>query len=881
MPTFASELVTPYEIDTTNSITQDLVFCAVSNGANIVDLVSGSLASTEVSVTHGSDAGGNYFQTTNGSSRVSFSAEDIQPYNTSDVTIITITEYTAESGLLLLISLGESGNPDIALRGSTSGKAVFRASNYFDGGNTYPNDTNRGYSVSIDSSDNAKLYYDQEVTGPFSTTISGTQSKDINLHMLGDSDPNLSMNAKGYMHLVFNRVLTDAEVFAIHADPYQLFRTAEDELRDYALRGDGVNAHVLVDIPSSAGVGGDYHTYTEIRMKKEDENFFFFDTDYLTDTQVVTVPVGTVTHGVTATDFHTYAWEYKFISGVKTYNFWVDGVQIVTEGSTTGIRVTTTKLMQQSGGDNRKGSIQYVKHIDYYLPENNRYYDCNQANDQGYVPELLQDKHGTLQGFPAAAGYVRELSALVDGVAFDGIDDDGTFTEIDRPETSWRIEMEFRCDESLGAFREVMGRTIDGSAQIELRSQGGGDDNFRYRVGGTNRQLNFPEATFATGRWMTMVLTYDGTTLSGVANGANSTSNWSGSNLTFKQFDVFARNNASGYRACAWRYFRYYNTTSGDELIHDWDFREAEGTLVRDKASGNDVTLNGFTNVYYRPEASNELIGYRFNGDTYLQGANQPSGIYDIEIDFAENLDRIDGTFQYIFQCGNGSLYVRNTDLLQFSGSTGTAGAVNFEIDGVPQSWVSATTPFAGSGLDSLAGKTLRINGAADLNVNLFIMSKIGATEKMGGVISAIRVYAWDTHTLVGSYDGTTGDVDNFVNTVGSGQLNIQSAPTSGFLPVVDRQVFTASDYATLSGFQTAENGNADIREYRPTTTTGATLTGFTDGVIIEGGAVTSPITISTTGDCFINNATLDDVTVSGQTGNTYIENCEAQNVAG
>jgi len=134
---------------------------------------------------------------------------------------------------------------------------------------------------------------------------------------------------------------TQEEIDSVLADPYQIFRTAEDELRDYGLKL--TTASETLSMPM---IGA-----------------YDVDVNYTDGTSVNRTGTGT----------------------------------LVENGA------TAAHIFSVTGSDS-EGSI---------------YYDCNQANSQGYVPELIQGKHGTLSGLPAPSGCVRELDSH-GGVEFDG-----------------------------------------------------------------------------------------------------------------------------------------------------------------------------------------------------------------------------------------------------------------------------------------------------------------------------------------------------------------------------------------------------------------------------------------------------------------------------
>lgn len=114
--------------------------------------------------------------------------------------------------------------------------------------------------------------------------------------------------------------------------------------------------------------------------------------------------------------------------------------------------------------------------------------------------------------------------------------------------------------------------------------------------------------------------------------------------------------------------------------------------------------------------------------------------------------------------------------------------------------------------------------------------------------------------------------------------INNQNGTIGGgatYETVIDTVTFTTGDYATLPLFVTAQSANSDYREYSAGTTAGATISGFSDGVILNGGTVTSPITLTQTGIAQIKNATLDDVDATGATGDVTIIDCEVEDVTG
>ncbi|MCA9367029.1 hypothetical protein KC887_02050 [Candidatus Kaiserbacteria bacterium] len=133
-----------------------------------------------------------------------------------------------------------------------------------------------------------------------------------------------------------------------------------------------------------------------------------------------------------------------------------------------------------------------------------------------------------------------------------------------------------------------------------------------------------------------------------------------------------------------------------------------------------------------------------------------PSGTDNVsyEIDFESELSGTAANF-YVFDGRSGAstlyLLINSSGKIQFDAAK-FAGA---DIDGVPQSWTSTVTPFVGSGLDTIAGKTLRIyhNGATlggSYNGSFFIGSRYNSIDT--GVMQVSGIRALVSGSPVSSY---------------------------------------------------------------------------------------------------------------------------------
>lgn len=132
------------------------------------------------------------------------------------------------------------------------------------------------------------------------------------------------------------------------------------------------------------------------------------------------------------------------------------------------------------------------------------------------------------------------------------------------------------------------------------------------------------------------------------------------------------------------------------------------------------------------------------------------------------------------------------------------------------------------------------------------------------------------------SWDCTTGDATKIIDTVGNNHATITNGSTTKWQPIVPVDVYTNGDYATLSSFNSAQNSDTtNQKEYRAGSTVGGTLTGFPKGLTLNGGDITTALTVSTSGLTQIVELTATDIDASSATGDVYLLNVEADNVTG
>lgn len=135
------------------------------------------------------------------------------------------------------------------------------------------------------------------------------------------------------------------------------------------------------------------------------------------------------------------------------------------------------------------------------------------------------------------------------------------------------------------------------------------------------------------------------------------------------------------------------------------------------------------------------------------------------------------------------------------------------------------------------------------------------------------------------NYDFTTGDNSRIIETIQGKHATVVNAETSGFMPIIEKYVFTDADYSSLVNLNTAESGrtNGAVEYWQESALAGTTLTGFVEGLILKGvnplAEITTPLTLTTTGYTEINNLICDDIIATGMTGKGYIINSEVQDV--
>lgn len=167
-------------------------------------------------------------------------------------------------------------------------------------------------------------------------------------------------------------------------------------------------------------------------------------------------------------------------------------------------------------------------------------------------------------------------------------------------------------------------------------------------------------------------------------------------------------------------------------------------------------------------------------------------------------------------------------------------------------------------------------NRSATTELNIFSRNGGQFTSQAGNHFSTCAVYI--NGVLTRFYDATNGT--EVVELISGRRPTLTGFQVGSFTPVIPVEVFTDADYTTLQLFANNQNFMDYHAKYQPTTTTGATISGFANGLTIDGGTVSSTVTLTTTGSTFIQNLTADDIDATGAVA-VYINNCEVADVTG
>lgn len=258
-----------------------------------------------------------------------------------------------------------------------------------------------------------------------------------------------------------------------------------------------------------------------------------------------------------------------------------------------------------------------------------------------------------------------------------------------------------------------------------------------------------------------------------------------------------------------------------------WVFdRWINQTSIADEYNGIVATLNGFPEYAgYVFDENGNVIGYQFNG---VDVSAVTSRFYPVLTDgsVAVEFTYDSSVISRYLGSDNNNYYIR----------TRTSGDIEVRSAG---SGSSSTTVNAGL----VDGNRYKLRVRFTATGYTIYLSEVTVTEgeityspenEVGSNIYPIgngmyfdrfarrRTHQWykclihsveyyEGSTLAHRYDLTVGDSDSFPDTVGDDNAVIVNQPTSGFVPVLETQVFsvgTGKDYETFANFTGAEGGD-------------------------------------------------------------------------
>jgi hypothetical protein len=291
----------------------------------------------------------------------------------------------------------------------------------------------------------------------------------------------------------------------------------------------------------------------------------------------------------------------------------------------------------------------------------------------------------------------------------------------------------------------------------------------------------------------------------------------------------------------------------GQASPNDWASGEfyKNGSKLGNVTSGKPTFTFNDLRIAHDNDVSCLVHSFRYeddNGNIHNWDCNQTQGS---EIpDLIGNKNAVTVSITY-----NSSYIVENNEIVGYK-LTSSAETITLTMSGAFEGVITysdnSTVAISGSGNYVLDGTTP------------IIIAKVTATDTASS-------FDWDF---------TTGDSNQIIETL---QYNHAATPskTSGWMPIVDTQAFTAQDYPLLSSFVTAESNANYLAKFIGPSSAGSAISGFPNGLVVEDGEFTSNVTLTTVGTAEFRNMKMLDVDATGATGDVLILDSEAQNVTG
>jgi hypothetical protein len=659
-------------------------------------------------------------------------------------------------------------------------------------------------------------------TNDFDVTVNGTKTTLVNsayttlntasvIKFFNEADQRKEGIACFYAWV--DRKLADSEILDIQSDPYQIFQTEEEQSQEYGLLVDN-SAGNQVDFGGADNIleAGDYHLAVEVELRSlngfilgyNDSSYRRFEL-YVNASGVMTVYWQGVLKmtGTTVLSTNTdYLVEVERIG--TTTNLWVNGnLEATTETFTEEIRIV--RIGNRNGWTSSYLEF-LIKELRFQGDTSKRLYNFNRPDTPPYYPDLYgSGSDAVTSGFPEYSGYVYEnkdaSSIRIEG---DFASRYLEFTQVDLT-GDFEIEVLFYPDSTNDEIF-LGGDAAQGNNWFGLY-----DNGLEWR---SNDAWSNAIAVPLAKRWYKANASRVGTTVTiklldieGNLIGSDTVT----SSATFKPSIVgqYQKDNTNYAFSGLIRYVEIKNVLKLDASASN---HSAGGQpTLKDTIGGNDAQGVNFPidGSIWRDNfgARGAVVGYQFN-DTETTSLASLIDILDtdemsIRIQTTPNFSKMRDNYNYLLDHDIANLfgYYKPTNRWYWKMAGSTLYWDRVEKDDEP-----LTIELRKSASNSYTMEVYFNDNPTPVTTfssRAFKVSKL--MNFWHGSVQSLSVTV--NSTLIHNYDFTTGDPDTIIDTVGTNHATITNAPTSGAMPIVERQIFTlgtGKDYETLAAFKNA-----------------------------------------------------------------------------
>ncbi|MBO9492074.1 hypothetical protein J7384_17060 [Endozoicomonas sp. G2_1] len=250
-----------------------------------------------------------------------------------------------------------------------------------------------------------------------------------------------------------------------------------------------------------------------------------------------------------------------------------------------------------------------------------------------------------------------------------------------------------------------------------------------------------------------------------------------------------------------------------------WSFNQTDGDTVECVYTGDTLTLNGFpVDKGYVRSDSGVIDGYRFDNNTFAT-IKSPFSLADnstLKCRFNYKHNALANTFQMLI-----GVYSSSSGLDFISIST-TNHRLDCRIDN--QRLSGQTVLVENQDYDLAIERSgtqisIRINGNLEMSWSNVTFDPIlgfntaDSNFRFTGTIYSAS-YGIQDGTVINSWDFTTGDSNQIIERVSNNHASIVNIPTTKWLRVIDKQVYTigsAKDYSTPQNFINGIGSNLNV----------------------------------------------------------------------